>query len=288
MKICATIADARTVCRVARKHPASIVPSRARLGLVPTMGALHAGHLSLVRAAKVRCDVVAASIFVNPTQFGPSEDFAKYPRSFESDCAALEKEGVDIVFAPTVEEMYSKGETTWVTVEGLSEKLDGRSRPGHFRGVTTVVSKLFHIIEPDVAFFGQKDAAQLAVIRRMVRDLNFPVEVIGCPIVRESDGLAMSSRNVYLSSEERIRALALHRSLQCVEKKFRTGETTAARLSESARDVIAREPGIRLDYFEIVDPDSLEPVDSIAQPTLVAVAAYVGSTRLIDNVVLKP
>jgi len=252
------------------------------------MGALHAGHLSLVRAARVRCDVVAASIFVNPTQFGPSEDFAKYPRSFETDCAALEKEGVDIVFAPTVEEMYLKGETTWVTVEGLSEKLDGRSRPGHFRGVTTVVSKLFHIVQPDVAFFGQKDAAQLAVIRRMVRDLNFPVEVVGCPIVREPDGLAMSSRNVYLSSEERMRALALHRSLQCVEERFRTGETAAARLSETAQAVIAREPGVRLDYFEIVDPDSLEPVDRIAKAALVAVAAYVGSTRLIDNVVLKP
>ncbi len=252
------------------------------------MGALHAGHLSLVRAAKARCDAVAASIFVNPTQFGPSEDLAKYPRSFESDCAALEKEGVDVVFAPTVEEMYPKGETTWVTVEGLSERLDGRSRPGHFRGVTTVVSKLFHIVEPDVAFFGQKDAAQLAVIRRMVRDLNFPVEVVGCPIVREPDGLAMSSRNAYLNTEERMRGLALHRALKRVEEKFRSGEATAARLSESARAEIAREPGVRLDYFEIVDPDSLEPVNRIAKPALVAVAAYVGSTRLIDNVVLKP
>ncbi|MGH9647726.1 MAG: 4-phosphopantoate--beta-alanine ligase, partial [Bryobacteraceae bacterium] len=180
------------------------------------------------------------------------------------------------------------GETTWVTVDGLSERLDGRSRPGHFRGVTTVVSKLFHIIEPDAAFFGQKDAAQLAVIRHMVRDLNFPVEVVGCPIVREPDGLAMSSRNVYLSAEDRQHALALHRSLDHAEEKFEAGERSASRLIEAARSMIAGEPGVRLDYFEIVDPDSLEPVEPIVHPALVAVAAYVGSTRLIDNVVLQP
>ena len=300
MKICVSIADARAACRVARvqferaRFEGAIAPtgeqgsSRSGLGLVPTMGALHTGHLSLVRAAKARCGVVVASIFVNPTQFGPSEDFAKYPRSFESDCAGLANEGVDVVFAPTVEEMYLKGETTWVTMEGVSERLDGASRPGHFRGVATVVAKLFHVIEPDVAFFGQKDAAQLAVIRRMVRDLNFPVEVVGCPIVREVDGLAMSSRNVYLSPEERRRALVLQRSLQSVENEFRGGETDAARLRENGRAVIAGEPGVRLDYFEIVDPETLEPVDRIARPALVAVAAYVGSTRLIDNVVLTP
>ncbi len=182
------------------------------------MGALHEGHLSLVRAAKARCGAVAVSIFVNPTQFGPAEDLAKYPRQFERDCRLLEKEGVEILFAPPVEEIYPKSNTndaaTWVVVEGLSEKLDGRSRPGHFRGVTTIVAKLFHIVEPEAAFFGQKDAAQLAVIRRMVRDLNFPVEIVACPIVREPDGLAMSSRNVYLSGEERSRALVLQRSLQ--------------------------------------------------------------------------
>jgi len=252
------------------------------------MGALHAGHLSLVRAAKTRCEIVAVSIFVNPTQFGPSEDLAKYPRSFEADCAGLDQEGVDIVFAPSVEEMYSKGEASWVTVEGLSERLDGRSRPGHFRGVTTVVAKLFHIIEPDVAFFGQKDAAQLAVIRRMVRDLDFPVEIVGCPIVRETDGLAMSSRNVYLSAEERQRALVLNRCLKAVEAAFRAGETSAVHLRAAAQGMIDREAGVRLDYFEIVNPDSLESVERIAQPTLVAGAAYVGSTRLIDNIVLKP
>ena len=281
MKICTTIAEARAVCHQIRAD-------RKRLGLVPTMGALHAGHLSLVRAARARCGAVVVSIFVNPTQFGPKEDFAKYPRPFESDCAALEKEGADMIFAPAADEMYAEGETTWVTVEGLSEKLDGQSRPGHFRGVTTVVAKLFHVIEPEVAFFGQKDAAQLAVIRRMVRDLNFPVEIVSCPIVREPDGLAMSSRNAYLSPRERRRALVLRRSLQEVEKAFREGERNASALSQSGRGVLAQEPEVRLDYFEVVDPETLDPVEAVAGKTLVAVAAYVGTTRLIDNVVLEP
>jgi len=281
VKICTTIAEARAVCHQIRAD-------RKRLGLVPTMGALHAGHLSLVRAARARCGAVVVSIFVNPTQFGPKEDFAKYPRPFESDCAALEKEGADMIFAPAADEMYAEGETTWVTVEGLSEKLDGQSRPGHFRGVTTVVAKLFHVIEPEVAFFGQKDAAQLAVIRRMVRDLNFPVEIVSCPIVREPDGLAMSSRNAYLSPRERRRALVLRRSLQEVEKAFREGERNASALSQSGRGVLAQEPEVRLDYFEVVDPETLDPVEAVAGKTLVAVAAYVGTTRLIDNVVLEP
>src|SRR5277367_5501881 len=244
MKICGTISDARAACSDARA-------GRKRLGLVPTMGALHEGHLSLVRAAKAQCDAVAASIFVNPTQFGPNEDLSKYPRQMDRDRQLLESEGVDILFAPSVQEMYASGETTWVVVEGLSEKLDGRSRPGHFRGVTTVVAKLFHVIEPDAAFFGQKDAAQLAVIRRMVRDLNFAVEVVGCPIMREPDGLAMSSRNVYLSPEERVRALVLHRSLQRAEQDFRSGEVNSTQLSKAALTVIAEEPHVRLDYFEI-------------------------------------
>src|SRR6202521_103461 len=184
-----------------------------RLGFVPTMGALHEGHLSLVRAARASADVVAASIFVNPTQFGPNEDLAKYPRSFERDCKLLEREGGEFLFAPAAEEMYPAGAVTWVTVEGLSDKLDGRSRPGHFRGVATVVAKLFHVVEPDAAFFGQKDAAQLAIIRRMVRDLRLAVKIVVCPIVREADGLAMSSRNAYLDSEHRKRALVLHRAL---------------------------------------------------------------------------
>jgi pantoate--beta-alanine ligase len=278
VKVCRTIADIRAACRELR--------AGKRLGLVPTMGALHAGHLSLVRAAKGQCDVVVVSIFVNPTQFGPAEDFGKYPRTFEADFAALEKERVDMIFAPSVEEMYAHGETTWVTVEGLSEKLDGRSRPGHFRGVTTVVAKLFHAIEPDLAFFGQKDAAQLAVIRRMVRDLKFPVEIVACPTVRESDGLAMSSRNAYLSVEDRRRALVLSRSLQAVEKAWAGGERSAGVLAQLGRSVVAQEPEVHLDYFEIVDPETLDPVETVRGRTLVAVAARVGSTRLIDNIVL--
>jgi pantoate--beta-alanine ligase len=254
------------------------------------MGALHEGHLSLVRAAKAQCDAVAVSVFVNPTQFGPTEDLSKYPRQFERDCQLLEKEGVDILFAPPVEEIYPWRTTgsmgTWVTVEGLSNKLDGRSRPGHFRGVTTIVAKLFNIIEPDAAFFGQKDAAQLAVIRRMVLDLNLPIEIVAGPIVRQPDGLAMSSRNVYLNRDERSRALVLQRSLQRARQQFDAGERMATELMAAAKEVFASEPGVVLDYFEVVDPDTLDPVEHISQKTLVAVAAYVGSTRLIDNLLL--
>jgi len=281
MNLCSTILEARAACRDARA-------GRKRLGLVPTMGALHEGHLSLVRAARAQCDAVAVSIFVNPTQFGPTEDLSKYPRQFDRDRGLLEKEGVEILFAPSVEEIYPEGGVTWVMVEGLSEKLDGRSRPGHFRGVTTVVSKLLHILEPEAAFFGQKDAAQLAVIRRMVRDLNSSVEIVACPIVREPDGLAMSSRNAYLNREERVRALVLQRSLQRAQREFQAGERVAARLISAAKEVLAGEPRVELDYFEIVDPDTLDPVEHISQKTLVAVAAYVGSTRLIDNTVLGP
>lgn len=281
MKICATIAEARVACRESRNGQKS-------LALVPTMGALHEGHLSLVHAAKAQCGVVAVSIFVNPTQFSPTEDLAKYPRPFERDAALLKRENVDLLFAPPVEEMYAADEDTWVTGESLSEKLDGRFRPGHFRGVTTVVAKLFHIFDPDFAFFGQKDAAQLAVIRRMVRDLRFRVRVVGCPIVREADGLAMSSRNGYLSSDERQRALVLSRSLRKVEEEFRKGERSSQALAESGREVMAAEPLVQLEYLEIVDPDTLDPVPMIERPTLVAVAAHVGATRLIDNLVLDP
>ena len=281
MKICSTIAEARAACRDTRTY-------RQRLGLVPTMGALHEGHMSLVRAAKAQCDAITVSIFVNPTQFSPNEDLSKYPRHFDRDYRLLEEENVDILFAPAVQEIYPNGTATWVQVEGLSEKLDGRSRPSHFRGVTTIVAKLFNIIEPDAAFFGQKDAAQLAVIRSMVRDLNFAVEIVACPIVRESDGLAMSSRNAYLNREERGRALVLRRSLEQVQREFQGGERTAAKLISAAKKVFACEPQVALDYFEIVDPYTLDPVEGISQETLVAVAAYVGSTRLIDNIVLNP
>jgi len=250
------------------------------------MGALHQGHLSLVRTAKAECGFVVVSIFVNPTQFGPNEDLARYPRPFERDREMLEREGVDALFAPEVEEIYPPGALTFVTVEELSGKLDGKSRPGHFRGVATVVAKLFHIVEPDAAFFGQKDAAQVAVLRRMVRDLALPVEMRVCPIVREADGLAMSSRNMYLSPQERKTALVLSKSLAKVRELFDSGERNAAKLRAAGEQVIAAEPGARLDYFVVVDPDSLDSVDDVAGPTLVAVAAYVGATRLIDNVVV--
>jgi pantoate--beta-alanine ligase len=279
MRICNTIEDMRAACRAMRS-------GGKRLGFVATMGALHEGHLSLVRAGRRECDVVVASIFVNPTQFGPTEDLTKYPRTFERDRELLEKEGVELLFAPPVEEMYPAGSVTWVAVEGLSEKLDGRSRPGHFRGVTTVVAKLFHVIEPDAAFFGQKDAAQVAIIRRMVRDLNFPVMIVACPIVRETDGLAMSSRNGYLDFEQRKQALVLHRSLMRVKKMWEGGEHAAEKLLAAGREEVATEKSVGLDYFEIVDSESLDAVGKVSPGALVAVAAYVGTTRLIDNVLL--
>jgi len=279
MKIWKTIEEMRSASSAARREG-------KRFGFVPTMGALHEGHLSLVRAAKAKSDLVAVSIFVNPLQFGPTEDLAKYPRSFERDRALLEKEAVDILFAPQPEEMYPKGAVTYVAVEGLSEKLCGKSRPGHFRGVTTIVAKLFHIVEPDVAFFGQKDAAQATIIRRMVRDLNLPVEIVVCPIIREPDGLAMSSRNVYLSPEERRAALVLNRSLTETKNRFDQGERNARKLIAAGKQVMAQESRVRLDYFEIVDPDTLDPVLEVTRSALVAIAALVGTTRLIDNILL--
>jgi pantoate--beta-alanine ligase len=257
-----------------------------RIGFVPTMGALHQGHLSLVRAARAQSDVVIVSIFVNPTQFGPKEDFSKYPRTLELDGVLLAEEEVDYVLTPSSAEMYAKDATTWVTVEGITDRLDGRSRPGHFRGVSTVVAKLFHIVQPDLAFFGQKDAAQVAIIRKMVRDLDFDVQIVVCPTVREADGLAMSSRNAYLNAEQRKQATVLHRSLLHVQTLAGQGEKSANALSAAGRRVITEEPSVKLDYFEIVAPDTLEPVADTSVGALVAVAAYVGETRLIDNIVL--
>ncbi len=280
MQRIATIAAMKAACRQAQRNGKT-------LGFVPTMGALHEGHLSLVRASTARCDVTAVSIFVNPLQFGPSEDLAKYPRSLERDARLLDELSVDLLFIPGVDEMYPPGGKTYVLVEELSEKLDGASRPGHFRGVATVVAKLFEIVRPDLAFFGQKDAAQVAVLRKLVSDLNLDVELIVCPIVREADGLAMSSRNAYLTSEQRQQALVLHRSLMKVHAAADAGERDAAKLMEIGRQVISEEPGARLDYFAIVDPDTLGPVTDISRGgALVAVAAYVGTTRLIDNIVL--
>jgi len=272
-----TIAEMKSACRrLAGKA----------LGFVPTMGALHEGHLSLVRASKSRCDVTAVSIFVNPLQFGPSEDLAKYPRTLDHDALLLDEFGVDLLFVPGVDEMYPSGAKTCVLVDELSDKLDGASRPGHFRGVATVVAKLFEIVRPDYAFFGQKDAAQVAVLRKMVSDLNMDVELVVCPIVREKDGLAMSSRNVYLTPEQRQQALVLHRSLIKLQGAAEAGERETAKLIELGKQIIGEESGARLDYFAIVDPDTLDPVRDVSRGALVAVAAYVGATRLIDNIVL--
>jgi pantoate--beta-alanine ligase len=253
------------------------------LGLVPTMGALHEGHLSLVRRARAENDAVAATIFVNPLQFGANEDLDRYPRTFEADCELFEREDVDLLFAPSVVEMYGAGAATIVDPGPIAHRLDGASRPGHFVGVATVVAKLFHIATADRAYFGQKDAAQLAVIRQVVRDLNFPVEVVGCPIVRDADGLALSSRNRYLSPAERKRALALPRALEAIRNRAEVGERTPAVLLKTGLDVVAAEVGVELDYLAAVDAQTLLPVDAAVPGTLVAIAARVGATRLIDN-----
>jgi pantoate--beta-alanine ligase len=247
------------------------------------MGALHEGHLSLVRRARSECDAVAASIFVNPLQFAPGEDFAKYPRMFEADCRSLEAGRVDVLFAPDAAEMYPNGSLTTVTVSEVGDRLDGASRPGHFTGVATVVAKLFHVAGPTRAYFGQKDAAQLAVLRQMVRDLNFDVELVGCAIVRDTDGLALSSRNNFLSPTEREQALVLHRTLLQLERMIAEGERQSTALAQRGMETLNAEAGIRVDYLAIVDANTLVPVTSVETGTLVAVAAYVGSTRLIDN-----
>lgn len=256
------------------------------VGLVPTMGALHEGHASLIRAAASRCGRVAVSIFVNPTQFGPNEDYARYPRTFDADCVLAEREGADVIFAPAVEELYPSGAATFVQVEDLSDRLDGKSRPGHFRGVATVVTKLLIAAEPDQAFFGQKDAAQVAVLRRMAADLRLGTDIVVCPIVREADGLALSSRNTYLNPTERAQALILSRAVHRTEALVATGERCAATLIESARQLFATVPEIRVDYIALVNWATLLPVEVAIPGTLFAVAAYAGSTRLIDNTIL--
>ena len=255
---------------------------------MPTMGALHAGHASLIRAAAAaRPGRVAVSIFVNPTQFGPNEDYASYPRTFGADCALAEQEGATVIFAPSADEMYPAGAATYVDVEALaSDRLDGASRPGHFRGVATVVAKLFIAAEPDLAFFGQKDAAQVAVLRRMVADMRLGTKIVVCPIVREADGLALSSRNVYLSDAERKQALVLSRAVRRVEELVAGGQRQSTVLIEAARGVFAEEPGVRADYIELVDWETLWPVLTAAPGALFAVAAWVGKTRLIDNTII--
>lgn len=258
------------------------------MGFVPTMGYLHEGHISLVRIAKDSCRKVVASIFVNPTQFGPNEDFARYPRDLKRDAAMCEAAGVDLLFVPPVEEIYPAGSATFVNVEGpLTSTLCGARRPGHFRGVATVVAKLLAIVEPDVAVFGQKDAQQLLVIRRMARDLFFPVEIVAGPIVRESDGLAMSSRNAYLNPDERAQATVLWRSLQEAARMFGEGERRAAKIVAKAREMLASSPLARPDYVELVNNETLSPVQGKIDGTaLLALAVFFGKTRLIDNAIL--
>jgi pantoate--beta-alanine ligase len=288
MEILRTVAELRRWSRSLRAVAGNTI------GLVPTMGALHQGHASLIRAANAACSHVAVSIFVNPTQFGPNEDYARYPRSFEADCALAESEGADVVFAPAVEELYPNGpESTFVEVMGLSQRLDGASRPIHFRGVATVVSRLFIAAEPDLAFFGQKDAAQVSVLRRMTADLRLATEIVVCPIVREPDGLALSSRNAYLSPAERIQALVLSRAIRQVEALVAQGERHSSVLIEAARSLFAAErssfapeAAIRIDYIELVDWATLERVETALPGSLFAVAAWIGATRLIDNTII--
>ncbi|HUE83844.1 MAG TPA: pantoate--beta-alanine ligase [Pyrinomonadaceae bacterium] len=258
------------------------------IGLVPTMGALHEGHLSLVREARRMCDVVVVSVFVNPAQFAPGEDYENYPRDLTNDTALLTDYNVDYIFAPPVEEMYPRGFSTYVTVEGMSDQLEGASRPGHFRGVATVVTVLLNVVRPDFAYFGQKDAQQAWIIKRLVRDLAFDTEIIVLPMVREDSGLAMSSRNLYLSQEEQEAAAIIHQALAKAKAAYKEGERSGARLTELVKSTIESEPRARVDYVSVADADTFEKIEKIEErPVLIAVAAYLGKTRLIDNTVLN-
>ena len=258
------------------------------IGLVPTMGALHEGHLSLIKEARQMCDIVVVSVFVNPAQFGPSEDYEHYPRDLTKDTALLTDYNVDYIFAPPVEEMYPKDFSTYVNVGGLSKPLEGQVRPGHFRGVATVVAILLNIVRPDFAFFGQKDAQQALIIKRMVKDLAFETEIVVLPTMREDSGLAISSRNLYLNDEERQSAAVIHRGLKKAKEAFKGGERHGAKLEDIIRSTIESEPGVRIDYVSVVDAESLEKLDKLDDRTiLIAVAAYLGKTRLIDNIVLN-
>ena len=282
MQVVSTIEELRAL-------RASAAPGQT-VGLVPTMGYLHAGHMSLVQAARAQCDIVAVSIFVNPTQFGPNEDFARYPRDMERDLGLLREAGVDWVFTPTPEVMYPPGYSTYVSVESVTEPLEGAARPGHFRGVATVVAKLFNMVQPHRAYFGQKDAQQVVVVRRMVEDLNFPLEVVIVPTMREPDGLAMSSRNVYLSPEERQAALVLYRALNAAKEAWDKGERRGSLLREPMRRTLAAEPLAQPDYVSVADPRTLQELDESGQATraLASLAVRIGKTRLIDNFLLEP
>ena len=275
MQVTTTVEETRKLVKNWKKEGKTI-------GLVPTMGFLHEGHASLIRRCREENDIVVVSDFVNPTQFGPTEDLEAYPRDFERDSELCESLGADLIFHPEPKDMYHDPHA-YVSIDTLSDTLCGKTRPTHFRGVCTVVSKLFHIVAPDRAYFGQKDAQQLAVIRRMVRDLNFDIEIVGCPIVREADGLAKSSRNTYLSAEERTAATVLHKGLTAGEELLRSGEKNAAKVVAEIRKVIENEPLAKIDYVELVDWNTLKPVETVSGEVLCAVAVYIGKTRLIDN-----
>lgn len=276
MRVLAELTELRSAVRVARS-------AGSRIGLVPTMGALHSGHASLIEAARKVCDFVVVTIFVNPTQFGPNEDFQKYPRPIEQDLAACERAGAQLVFVPEVDKVYPKPFFTTVDVTGISEVLEGACRPGHFKGVATIVLKLFNMVQPDIAFFGQKDFQQQLLIRRMVRELDLPLEVRVCPTVREPDGLALSSRNVFLSAEDRVSALALSRSLRHAESRLQEGEQDLAKIRCEMNEILTATPHLKLEYATIVDPDSIAELDRPRRLQVAVVAARVGSTRLIDN-----
>lgn len=276
MQVATTIKDVRTQVKAWKKEGLSV-------GLVPTMGYLHEGHGSLISRARAENDKVVVSIFVNPMQFGPGEDLESYPRDLQKDSAYCESLGADLIFHPEPEEMYTEGFCSYVDMSVLTEELCGLSRPVHFRGVCTVVNKLFNIVAPDRAYFGQKDAQQLAVIKRMVQDLNMDLEIIGCPIVREEDGLAKSSRNTYLSAEERQAALVLSKAVQCGQELVKAGERDAAKIVSKMRALIEQEPLARIDYVKAVDGLTMQQIDTVKKPMLVALAVYIGKTRLIDN-----
>lgn len=280
MEICYTIKDVRERVNAWKREGLTV-------GFVPTMGYLHEGHKSLMEAARANNDKVVVSVFVNPMQFGPNEDLESYPRDFEKDSALCESVGVDLIFHPEPEEMYADGFCSYVDMNGLTTELCGKSRPIHFRGVQTVVLKLFNIVKPDTAYFGQKDAQQLAVIKRMEKDLNVDTEIVGCPIVREADGLAKSSRNTYLNPDERKAALILSRSLKLGRELIENGETDSKAVIKAITDSINTEPLAKIDYVDVVDFDTITPVDKIGKSVLVAIAVYIGKTRLIDNFIIE-
>ncbi len=278
MKTIRTVAEMKNIVSEVKKEGKS-------MGLIPTMGYFHEGHLSLIRKARKECDILIVSIFVNPTQFGPSEDYERYPRDLGRDELIAEREKVDFIFAPSVSEMYPSGYSTFLEVEGLSKVMCGKSHPAHFRGVTTVVAKLFNLVQPDVAYFGQKDAQQAVIIKKMASDLNMGVEIHICPIVREKDGLAMSSRNAYLNEEERKAAPVLRRALLKAKDGITRSKKNAGEIREKITEVIEGEKLARIDYIAIVDPENLQEVDNIEQEALIAIAVWIGKTRLIDNII---